>query len=568
MAKFDKKAGSGDSGRRGARGDKKTIGRGKGAGDAESKSYKAKRSFTKNKDFRDKKDSDKPRRSFGSDDKKPFKRDYDKGGSFRDKPVRDDREKSGEREERKPFNRDSDRGSFRDKGERSERPRTGDRDDRKPFKRDFDKPGRSFGERSEGGERKRSAGGEERKPFKRSFDNDRPERARPDREEKPRSYDRDEKKPYKSRSDDRDSKFGDRPERPSFRENKSDRPERAPREEREPAFEKPRKPSESTGKTGGKEDSFERFKKNVRKSHGADKDDKGAEAPKRRLTKPRRHEDAEGTRRVKFDEFEEGKVFSNKGERSTEKKEPKKAPVKKQTGDGLIRLNKYLSNAGIASRREADNLIQSGTVKVNGVVVDQLGYKINPNDKVTYGDASVKSERKVYLLLNKPKDYITTVDDPRERKTVMELIKGACRERVYPVGRLDRNTTGLLLFTNDGELTTKLTHPKFGVKKVYHVSLSKGLKPADFTAIIEGVELEDGIVKADDLAFVGEGKKEIGIEIHSGRNRIVRRLFEHLGYEVLKLDRVVFAGLTKKDLPRGKHRFLTAKEISFLQMIG
>ena len=233
-----------------------------------------------------------------------------------------------------------------------------------------------------------------------------------------------------------------------------------------------------------------------------------------------------------------------------------------------MRLNKYLSNAGVASRRDADNLILSGVVKVNGVVVDKLGTKINPTDKVTYGDATVKAERKVYLLLNKPKDYITTVDDPKERKTVMELVTGACRERIYPVGRLDRNTTGLLLFTNDGEMTTKLTHPKFGVKKVYHVSLNKGLKPEDFTAIVEGVELEDGIVKADDLAFVGEGKKEVGIEIHSGRNRIVRRIFEHLGYDVIKLDRVVFAGLTKKDLPRGKHRFLTAKEISFLQMIG
>ena len=242
--------------------------------------------------------------------------------------------------------------------------------------------------------------------------------------------------------------------------------------------------------------------------------------------------------------------------------------LKPQISDGLIRLNKYLSNAGIASRREADTLIQSGIVKVNGVVVDQLGYKINPTDKVTYGDAAVKSERKVYLLLNKPKDYITTVDDPQERKTVMELIAKVCKERVYPVGRLDRKTTGLLLFTNDGDITTKLTHPKFGVKKVYHVSLNKGLKPEDFKAITEGVELEDGMVKADDLAFVGEGKKEIGIEIHSGRNRIVRRLFEHLGYDILKLDRVVFAGLTKKDLPRGKHRFLTAKEISFLKMIG
>ena len=275
-------------------------------------------------------------------------------------------------------------------------------------------------------------------------------------------------------------------------------------------------------------------------------------------------------KRVDYGDFEDGRAFKKEGPLGyRDKRKVKKAPpAPKENPDGLIRLNKYLSNAGIASRREADTLIQSGVVKVNGVVVDQLGYKIKPGDKVTYGDAAVRSERKVYLLLNKPKDYITTLDDPQERKTVMELIKGACKERVYPVGRLDRNTTGLLLFTNDGELTTKLTHPKFGIKKVYHVSLNKGLKPADFTAIVEGVELEDGFVKADDVAFVGEGKKEIGIEIHSGRNRIVRRLFEHLGYDVLKLDRVVFAGLTKKDLQRGKHRFLTAKEISFLKMLG
>lgn len=273
-------------------------------------------------------------------------------------------------------------------------------------------------------------------------------------------------------------------------------------------------------------------------------------------------------KRVKYDEFEEGKSFQKPTSGTFQKFKKKSAPKNLPSNDGLIRLNKYLSNAGVASRREADNLIVSGAVKVNGVVVDQLGYKINPTDKVTYGGESVRGERKVYLLLNKPKDYITTLDDPQERKTVMLLIAGACRERVYPVGRLDRNTTGLLLFTNDGELTTKLTHPKYGVKKIYHVSLNKGLKPEDFKSIIDGVELEDGFIKADDLAFVGEGKKEIGIEIHSGRNRIVRRLFEHLGYDVIKLDRVAFAGLTKKDLPRGKHRFLTAKEISFLQMIG
>jgi len=316
-------------------------------------------------------------------------------------------------------------------------------------------------------------------------------------------------------------------------------------------------------------------------SSGFKRDGKRSEGdrPKRRFEEGGQDRENKGSfegrnfdrdKRYSHRDFEEGKSYSGKKpggrfEKPKAKPQPKKPA---ENSDGLIRLNKYLSNAGIASRREADTLIQGGTVKVNGVVIDQLGYKIKPGDKVTYGDSSVKSERKVYLLLNKPKDYITTMDDPQERKTVMELIKGACKERVYPVGRLDRNTTGLLLFTNDGELTKKLTHPKFGIKKVYHVSLNKGLRADDFKQLIEGVELEDGFIKVDDLAFVGEGKKEIGVEIHSGRNRIVRRLFEHLGYDVLKLDRVVFAGLTKKDLPRAKHRFLNAKEISFLQMLG
>lgn len=274
-------------------------------------------------------------------------------------------------------------------------------------------------------------------------------------------------------------------------------------------------------------------------------------------------------KRIKHNDFEEGTKFSGGYKKEFSKEKPdKKAKGKTEKADGSTRLNKYLAYAGIASRREADTLIKSGVVKVNGVPITEMGFQVKPGDTVTYGDSAVKSERKVYLLLNKPKDYITTMDDPQERNTVMELVDNACKERIYPVGRLDRNTTGLLLFTNDGDLTKKLTHPKHNVKKVYHVSLNKGLKPEDFKSMIEGVELEDGIIKADDLAFVGEGKKEVGIEIHSGRNRVVRRLFEHLGYEVLKLDRVIFAGLTKKDLPRGKHRFLTAKEINFLQMIG
>ncbi|MGE0566905.1 MAG: pseudouridine synthase [Bacteroidia bacterium] len=246
----------------------------------------------------------------------------------------------------------------------------------------------------------------------------------------------------------------------------------------------------------------------------------------------------------------------------------KKSDNKTTNADsGLVRLNKYLANAGISSRRDADTLIQSGVVKVNGVIVDQLGYKVKPGDVVSYSDAVIKNERKVYLLLNKPKDYITTTDDPQSRKTVMSLVDKACKERIYPVGRLDRNTTGLLLFTNDGDLAMKLSHPKHEIAKVYHVSLNRSMKPNDFAKLIDGFELEDGPVKIDDIAFVGEGRKEVGLEIHSGKNRIVRRIFEHLGYEVVKLDRVVYAGLTKKDIPRGKYRFLTEKEISFLKML-
>lgn len=237
--------------------------------------------------------------------------------------------------------------------------------------------------------------------------------------------------------------------------------------------------------------------------------------------------------------------------------------------DGLIRLNKYISNSGVCSRREADKLIESGAVTVNGKIVAELGFKVSPDDVITYGGQAIKRERKVYVLLNKPKDYITTLDDPEGRKTVMELVKNAGKERIYPVGRLDRNTTGLLMLTNDGEMAMKLTHPKHNIQKMYAVEIDRGLKPEHLKALHEGIELEDGFIKADKIEFVGEGsnRKEIGIEIHSGRNRIVRRMFEHFDYNVVKLDRVMFAGLTKKDLPRGKWRFLSEKEISFLKML-
>lgn len=237
--------------------------------------------------------------------------------------------------------------------------------------------------------------------------------------------------------------------------------------------------------------------------------------------------------------------------------------------DGTIRLNKYIANAGICSRREADELIKAGAVSVNGKIITEMGYKVKPGDVVNYGGQTIRQERKVYILLNKPKDYITTVDDPQKRKTVLDLIKGACKERVYPVGRLDRNTTGLLLLTNDGDLAKKLTHPSSGVKKIYHVVTDKSVSKQDLIKLTEGLRLEDGFVKADNADYVetANSKKEIGIELHSGKNRIVRRMMEHLGYKVVKLDRVVFAGLTKKDLPRGRWRFLTEKEIGMLKML-
>jgi 23S rRNA pseudouridine2605 synthase len=235
--------------------------------------------------------------------------------------------------------------------------------------------------------------------------------------------------------------------------------------------------------------------------------------------------------------------------------------------DGKIRLNKYIANAGICSRREADDLILSGAVKVNGVVVNTLGFRVSPIDKIQYGDQTLSREKKQYVLLNKPKDYITTANDPEGRKTVMELVREACRERLYPVGRLDRATTGLLLLTNDGELAKRLTHPSHEMRKVYHVTLDKNLQAVDLKRIAEGLVLEDGPAYVDEISWAStESKKEIGVVLHSGKNRIVRRIFEHLGYDVVKLDRTGLAGLTKKNLPRGKFRFLTEKEVIMLRM--
>ncbi|MEI6898910.1 MAG: pseudouridine synthase [Bacteroidota bacterium] len=323
-----------------------------------------------------------------------------------------------------------------------------------------------------------------------------------------------------------------RPEKREFREERPDRPERSERPSRPERSERPDRPVRT-----------ERYERSERPA------------------RPERRGDSYPSR-------DKERGYSSFSEGRGEKKRP---PARKQKSEpGSIRLNKYIADAGICSRREADKLIESGEVTVNGKVVTVLGTKVMPSDIVQYADAKLSREKLKYVLLNKPKGFITTTDDPEERKTVMNLIANACKERIYPVGRLDRNTTGLLLFTNDGELAKKLMHPKHGVRKVYHAVLDKPLTKKEILQIREGIELEDGLTQVDAIEYSGDGKdkKQIGIEIHSGKNRIVRRIFEQLGYEVTRLDRVTFAGMTKKNLPRGEWRFLDEKEVSFLKMLS
>ncbi len=242
------------------------------------------------------------------------------------------------------------------------------------------------------------------------------------------------------------------------------------------------------------------------------------------------------------------------------------APSNKKEDD-QVRLNKYIAGSGKCSRREADALIQAGRVKVNQKIITELGTKISRLDKVAIDNSEIQGEEKVYILLNKPKNVITTTDDPQERKTVMDLVKTPGNQRIFPVGRLDRNTTGVLLLTNDGDLTSKLTHPRYNIKKIYEVKTSKGLKDEDLDKLMSGIELEDGLFKIDKISFLDpNNRKELGVEIHSGRNRIIRRSFELLGYEVIRLDRVMFAGLTKKKLSRGRSRILSPREVAYLKM--
>ena len=295
----------------------------------------------------------------------------------------------------------------------------------------------------------------------------------------------------------------------------------------------------------------------------------------------RRFNDNDERPRRKFNDNDEkprrgGRRFEERHDEEEAPKRGRKGYVREKdplydrpAATGEIRLNKYLADCGICSRREADDLIKAGCVTVNGEVVTTMGFKVKTSDKVVYGGQTLNREKLRYILLNKPKGYITTADDPEGRETVMELVKGACDERIFPVGRLDKNTTGLLLLTNDGDLAKKLTHPSSEITKLYHVVLNKPLTKNDMLRISEGVELDDGFISADSIAYDedDDSKKGVGIELHSGRNRIVRRIFEHLGYDVMKLDRVMFAGLDKYKLPRGEWRFLTDREVAMLKKL-
>lgn len=315
-----------------------------------------------------------------------------------------------------------------------------------------------------------------------------------------------------------------------------------------------------------------RYGDNNRTSQRNDQNEKG-----NRPAQSRRNGDSRPSDGKRFNKPRRSFAQSDKSERTdkprfakpTAPRKAKTPPPPPKKYDGTIRLNKYIANAGICSRREADKLIAAGSVSVNGKVVTEMGYQVHEGDVVNYGGEVLRSERKRYFLLNKPKGYITTLDDPQERNTVMMLMDSACPERIYPVGRLDRNTTGLLLFTNDGDLARRLTHPSTGVYKIYQVEVDKAVTRDDMKKLREGIELEDGPIHVDDIQYV-EGlndKRIVGVALHSGKNRIVRRMFEHLGYSIHKLDRVVFAGLTKKDLPRGRYRELSEQEVGYLKMI-
>ncbi|MDD5571046.1 MAG: pseudouridine synthase [Bacteroidales bacterium] len=468
------------------------------------------------KKFNPKKRYDK-KKFFKRDDRKPFKKRYDSDERFsKDKPEYEKKSFGEEREN----SDNSFRRKFVPKKRYDDKNR---RDDRKPFKKRYDSKER-FSENKTGEEKK--SFGEERESSDNSFRKKFVPKKRYDDknrgDDRKKFFKRDDRKPFKKRYDSRER----------FSENKTGEEKKSFGEERESS-------DNSFRKKFDPERRFEnKNRRDERKSFFERKD---------RQPFKKRYDS-----RDKFS----GKNRDDDRKRFSDKKE-----------NDLVRLNKYIANAGICSRREADDLIIAGVIAVNDKTITELGFKISPNDVVKYNGVALKKERNVYVLLNKPKDYITTTDDPQQRNTVMELVRNACKERIYPVGRLDRNTTGLLLFTNDGDLAGKLAHPSGRVKKIYSIELDRALRPLDLEKIRNGIELEEGTIKVDEVYIQHEfGKNFVGLEIHIGWNRVVRRIFEELGYKIYKLDRIYYAGLTKKNLPRGKWRLLTNNEISFLKM--
>ena len=442
----------------------------------------------------------------------------------------------------------------------NERPRregSDRRDGNKPYKK-YNSEGSAHAHRSPKGNDEyrshRSFSDNENRSHRSYSDNEnRPRRSYSDNENRPRrSYSDNDDKSYRSNDRSYAGKKDDRSHRQYNGEN-SDRPRRQYGNDQEGSSRR------QYGSRNDEHRSSRTYDHNHEDRPRRQNDRQYGEKRSQRKYRPMNDEE--------FDNIETYEGRNPRPAKGNYRKSGENAP--KAENKGTTRLNKYIANAGICSRRDADKLIAAGSVTVNGKVVSEMGYKVLPGDVVAYDGETLKSERKRYFLLNKPKGYITTADDPQERKTVMMLIDGACPERIYPVGRLDRNTTGLLLFTNDGELAKKLTHPSTGVYKIYHVELDKPVTREDMKRMFTGIELEDGPIQVDDVQYAGMGddKRIVGVELHSGRNRIVRRIFESLGYDVHKLDRVVFAGLTKKDLPRGRYRELTEKEISFLKMI-
>ena len=475
----------------------------------------------------------------------------------RPRTRREEPEKFQQRRSFKFYHRDGDE-EGREEREFGGKPRGERRHDDRGDRKFGDRPRRKFDDsdrprrRFDDDERpRRRFNDDEDCPRRRFNDEDRPRRRFNDDEDRPRRRFNDEDRPRRRFNDDED--------RPRRRFNDEDRPRRRFNDDED----RPRRRFNDEDRPRSR-----RFNDEDRPRGDRRRFNDGDDRPRRRFNdedrpRSRRFNDEDRPRR-RFNDDEERPRQGRKG--YVREKDPL---YDRPKATGEIRLNKYLADCGICSRREADDLIKAGCVEVNGEVITTMGYKVKTGDKVVYGGQTLNREKLRYILLNKPKGYITTSDDPYERDTVMELVQDACSERIFPVGRLDKQTTGLLLFTNDGDLAKKLTHPSSEVPKLYHVTLNKPLTKNDMLRISEGIELDDGPIAADSIAYDqdDDSKKSVGIELHSGRNRIVRRIFEHLGYEVTKLDRVMFAGLDKYKLPRGEWRFLTDLEVVNLKKI-